>query len=92
LALDFEKYHELVGCVVFFQKIGFCICLGLSMGEPFMCRCKGKSYANWGQWFEPQAHLKMVLSNIAMKGFVVAMLKISKALIPFRWMLGVVHS
>jgi hypothetical protein len=35
---------------------------------------------------------KRDMANRVMKGFVVAMLNIRKALIPCTWMLGVVHS
>jgi hypothetical protein len=46
----------------------------------------------WGQWLEPQAHLKRVVANRVMEGFVVAMLNIRKDFIPCAWMFGVVHS
>jgi hypothetical protein len=37
---------------------------------------------------EPQAHLKRVVVNRVVKGFVVAMLNIRKYLIPCGWMFG----
>jgi hypothetical protein len=51
-----------------FNKYGFLINLSLSMGRFFLCGCNGKSYINWGQWLEPQAHLKRVVASRAMKG------------------------
>jgi hypothetical protein len=46
----------------------------------------------WGPMARTQAHLKRVVANRAMEGFVIAMLNIWKALIPSTWMLGVVHA
>jgi hypothetical protein len=40
---------------------------------------------------EPQAHLKRVVANRFVEGYVVAMLNIRKALIPHVWMFGIVH-
>jgi hypothetical protein len=73
------------------KKFGFSINLGLSMGGLFLCSFNGQSYINGGQWVEPQAHLKWVVANRAVKGFVVAMLNISKTPIPCAWMFGIVH-
>lgn len=61
-----------------FQKKIYPINLDKSMGGFFLCGCTRKSYVNWGQWTKPQAHLKMVVANRAMKGFVVAMLNVSR--------------
>jgi hypothetical protein len=75
-----------------FNKFGCSINLSLSMGGLFLCRCNGQSYINWGQWLEPQAHLKRVVANRVVEGSIVAMLNIRKDLIPCAWMFGVVHS
>jgi hypothetical protein len=32
-----------------FNKFGYSINLGLSIGELLLCRCNGKSYVNWSQ-------------------------------------------
>jgi hypothetical protein len=45
----------------------------------------------WGLMMEPQAHLERVVANRVMEGYVVALLNIWKALIPYSWILGVVH-
>jgi hypothetical protein len=74
-----------------FNKFGYLINLGLSMGGLFLCNCNGKSYVNGGQWMEPQAHLKRVVANRVVEGSVVAMLNIRKDLIPCVWMFGIVH-
>jgi hypothetical protein len=62
------------------------------MGIFFLCRCNGKSYINWGQWLEPQEHLKRVMASRFKKGSIVAMLNIRKTLIPYAGMFGFVHS
>jgi hypothetical protein len=73
------------------NKFGFLISLNLIMGGLFMCRCNGKSYINGGQWLEPQAHLKRVVANRDVEGYVVAMFNIRNAFIPCAWMFGIVH-
>jgi hypothetical protein len=45
------------------KTFGYVINLCLSMGGLFLCGCNGQSYVNGGQWLEPQAHLKRVVSN-----------------------------
>jgi hypothetical protein len=73
------------------DKFGYSINLGLSMGGLCLCKCNGQSYVNVGQWLEPQAHLKRVVANRVVEGFVVAMLNIRKALIPCAWMFIILH-
>jgi hypothetical protein len=61
------------------------------VGGVYQGRWNRKSYINGSQWLEPQAHLKMVVSNRSMEAFVVAMLNIQKYFIPCAWMFGIVH-
>ena len=75
-----------------YKKNGCSINLVMSMGGLLLCSCNGDNYVNGGQWLEPQAHLKRVVANRVVERFVVAMLNISKALIPCVWMFGIVHT
>ena len=75
-----------------FNKYGGIISLSMSMIIFLLCGCKGQSYINWGQLLETQGHLKKVVTDRAMKRFVIAMLKIRKALIPCASMFRIVHS
>jgi hypothetical protein len=74
-----------------FNNFSWYVCLGLSMGGLCRGRWNKQSYINGGQRLEPQAYLKRAMANGSMKGSVIAMLNIWKALIPCTWMLGVVH-
>jgi hypothetical protein len=74
-----------------FNKFGCSISLGMSMGGLFLCSCNAQRYVNGGQWLEPQAHLKRVLTNVVVEGSIVAMLNIRKVLIPCAWMFEIVH-
>jgi hypothetical protein len=85
-------YHELVvGCARSLKNFGCLISLSKSMGGIFLCSCNGQSYINGGQWLEPQEHLKRVVENRVVEGFVVAMLNIRNAFIPCTWMFGIVN-
>jgi hypothetical protein len=61
------------------------------MGGLFLCSCNEKRYINGGQWLEPQACLKRVVSNGDVKGSIVDMLNIRKDLIPCVCMYGILH-
>jgi hypothetical protein len=56
-----------------FNEFGGFINLILRMGIFCQCGCKGQCYINGAQWLKSQAHLKMVVVDRAMEGFVVAM-------------------
>jgi hypothetical protein len=64
-----------------FKKFGFSVYLGLIMGGLHWGRWNEHSYINGGQWLEPQAHRKRVVSNGVVEGFVIAMLNIWNTLI-----------
>jgi hypothetical protein len=74
------------------NKFGCYISLNLSMGGLFLCSYNGQRYVNGGQWLEPQSHLKRVVSNRVVEGYVVAMLNIRNSFIPCAWMFGIIHS
>jgi hypothetical protein len=74
------------------NKFGYPINLYLIMGGLFLCDCNEQSYVNGGQWLKPQEHLKRVVANRVVEGYVVAMLKIRKAFIPCVWMFGIINS
>jgi hypothetical protein len=73
-------------------KFGFPINLGLIMGGLYLCDCNGQSYVNGGQWLEPQTHLKRVVANRVVEGYVVSMLNIRKDFILCAWMFEIIHS
>ena len=73
-----------------FNKYGGLIILKLIMGRFLLCGCKVHSYIIWGQWLETQAHLKMVVTDKAMKSYVIFMLNIRKVLIRCVWMFRIV--
>jgi hypothetical protein len=88
----YKRYHELVvGCDRSTETISFSINLGLSMGGLFMCIYNGKSYANGGQWLETHAHIKRVVANRDVEGYIVAMLNIRKNFIRCAWMFRILH-
>jgi hypothetical protein len=74
-----------------FNKFGYLIILGLSMGDFFLCSCNGQHYVIGGKWPKSQAHLKMVVANRVLEGSIVAMLNIRKTLIRCAWMFGIIH-
>jgi hypothetical protein len=74
------------------NKFGCPISLCFSMRGLFLCGCNGQSYVNGGQWLEPQAHLKRVVANRVVEGFVVVMLNRRKDFIPYPWMFGIILS
>ena len=89
----FQNIMDLLADVLYvFNKVGGLIILSMSMTKFLPCGCNGKSYINWGQWLEPQAHLKRVVAGRDMKGYVIAMLKISKDLISCVGQFRIVHS
>jgi hypothetical protein len=71
------------------NKFGFSINLGLSMGGLFLVQLQWVELRQWGQWLEPQAHLKRVVANRVVEVSVVAMLNIRKDFIPCAWMFGI---
>jgi hypothetical protein len=74
-----------------YNKFGLLINLGLSMEGLFMCNFNKQSYVNGGHCLEPQAHLKRVVANRFMEGYIIVMLNIRETLIPCVWMFGIVH-
>jgi hypothetical protein len=73
------------------KKFGYSINIGLSIGGLFMCIWNVHSYVNGVQWMEPQAHLKSTMDNRYVEGSILAMLNISKALIPCVCMFVILH-
>jgi hypothetical protein len=72
-----------------FNKKNLFICVILSMGRLFLYRMP--KYINWGKSLDTQAHIKRVVENKIVKGFVVVVLNIRKAFIPCMWIIRVVH-
>jgi hypothetical protein len=70
---------------------GFVNCR-LIMGRVYLCGGKRKCNINGSQGLESQPHLKFAMASGAMESPVVTMLNIGETLVPFTWILRVVHT